>query len=111
MWKPWYYLVGTGNEAETQTPSGDLEDKEAAAKKIDEETNPSRTASPGAWIISISNQCIERLLGRMLLNQTGRVTAENQKISIVMLFSLTATLSSFCYVLSYMLELEQYRGS
>lgn len=56
MWKPWNYLVGTGNEAGTQAPSGEQGDEEAATKKTDEESNPSKTVSPGAWIIITSNQ-------------------------------------------------------
>lgn len=54
--------MGTGNQEEIQMPSGELGDEEAAAEKADEESNPSRTASPGAWIIIISNQHIERPL-------------------------------------------------
>lgn len=55
MLKPWDYLVSTGNQDEIQAPSGELGDEEAAAEKADEESHPSITASPGAWIIRILN--------------------------------------------------------
>lgn len=77
MWKPWNYLVGTANQEEIKAPSGELGDEEAAAEKAEEESPPSRTASPGAWIIMIYNQYIERPLNLdftptvfVLLNQT-----------------------------------------
>ncbi|XP_034470389.1 neurocan core protein-like isoform X2 [Hippoglossus hippoglossus] len=49
MWKPWNYLVGTGNENGTQAPNGKEGDEETTTKKEDQESKPSSTASPGLF--------------------------------------------------------------
>ena len=59
MWKPWNYLVGTGDEHGTQAPTGKEGDEETTTKKEDQESKPSNTASPGVWIITISNHWTE----------------------------------------------------
>lgn len=49
MWKPWNYLVGTGDEeaAPEVAPSGPAGEEEPATKKTDEGSDSSRTSSPG----------------------------------------------------------------
>ncbi|XP_044074903.1 neurocan core protein-like [Siniperca chuatsi] len=49
IWKPWNYLVGTGDEEGTQAPSGAGEVEEMTTKNTDEGSNPSRTSSPGLF--------------------------------------------------------------
>lgn len=56
IWKPWNYLVGTGDEEETpevasSAPNGPAREEEPATKKADD----IRTSSPGEWIYTVSN--------------------------------------------------------
>ena len=55
MWKPWSYLVGTGDEEGTRAPGGQVGEEETPTKKTDEGSNGSSTTSPGAWIDAVSN--------------------------------------------------------
>ena len=47
IWKPWNYLVGTGDEEGTQAPNHAGE--ETATKETDEGSDSSSAASPGKW--------------------------------------------------------------
>ncbi|XP_039999999.1 neurocan core protein-like [Xiphias gladius] len=49
IWKPWNYLVGTGDEEGTQAPIEQAGEEETATKKTDKESNPSFTASSGLF--------------------------------------------------------------
>ncbi|XP_040911426.1 neurocan core protein-like [Toxotes jaculatrix] len=53
IWKPWNYLVGTGDEEGTQAPNGQTGEEETSTKKMsedeNEESNSSSTASPGLF--------------------------------------------------------------
>uniref|UniRef100_A0A1A8HTD8 Neurocan a n=3 Tax=Nothobranchius kuhntae TaxID=321403 RepID=A0A1A8HTD8_NOTKU len=49
IWKPWNYLVGTGDEEGTRRPSGHIEEEEIATKATDVGSNPSSPASPGLF--------------------------------------------------------------
>ncbi|XP_026169648.1 neurocan core protein-like [Mastacembelus armatus] len=49
IWKPWNYLVGPGDEEGTQVPSEKAREEETATEKTNEESNSSRTTSPGLF--------------------------------------------------------------
>ncbi|GLD58592.1 neurocan core protein-like isoform X1, partial [Lates japonicus] len=49
IWKPWNYLVGTGDQEGTQSLKGQTGEEETATKNTNNESNPSSTASPGLF--------------------------------------------------------------
>ncbi|KAK2822305.1 hypothetical protein Q5P01_022370 [Channa striata] len=60
VWKPWNYLVGTGDEEGTQVPSGEVAEEETAVTKTDEESNPSSTASSPGLISRFTSPLSEK---------------------------------------------------
>ncbi|XP_062285211.1 neurocan core protein-like, partial [Scomber scombrus] len=47
IWKPWNYLVGTGDEEGTHAPGGQVGEEETTTKKTEEGSNEFNTATPG----------------------------------------------------------------
>ncbi|XP_037537264.1 neurocan core protein [Nematolebias whitei] len=94
IWKPWNYLVGTGDEEGTQAPNEHAEKEETATKETGEESHPSSPVSPGlfswgsSWFISqpvekttAANEDSSTHLASTLASSTSSPTTESIKIS------------------------------